>query len=303
MSFISLESSNQDLLSLQSSDNDKCITGPPPLPYNLREHKKSIAVQWSIIVFVSCVFQIVLFYALWFGTNIDHHTVFTITQVILGIFAIQGWAVRLWRLLKKNTTATPLGSFRRYLDFFQLSFLGGFVISTLELVIGSLPEKPNLRLMAMPASSLLFYVGAQLLLVTLLHMGGYPSPARLSSMSKGSVFRPGLYILIEDIVAVDGGGGVAYRKALNARYEASPMFGRLLLHLSMFWSVGALATAIIVTILVYTINEGVAYGIGWGIPFIWAGLWSIITVKWTQTALAREEKWFRRDAPGRNDSV
>ncbi|KAF2491263.1 hypothetical protein BU16DRAFT_469383 [Lophium mytilinum] len=279
------------------------MTGPPPLPYNLREHKKSIAIHWSITVSVACVLQIVLFYGLWFGTSIDRHTVFTITQVILGIFAIQGWAVRLWRLLKKNTAATPIGSSRRYLDFFQLSFIGGFVVSTLELVIGSLPERPNVRLMAMPGSSLLFYVGAQLLLVTLLHMGTYSSPVRLSSTARGSVCRPAVYYLIEDVVAVDGGGGVDYREALNVRYEASPMFRRLLLRLSFFWSIGALAMATIVTILVYAINEGVAYGIGWGIPFVWAAVWAIITTKWAQMALAEEERWFRQSAPGRNDSV
>ena len=48
-------------------------SSPPPLPYNLRDKKRSIAIIWAVIIFDSCILVTILFYALWFGTSLDHY--------------------------------------------------------------------------------------------------------------------------------------------------------------------------------------------------------------------------------------
>ena len=40
---------------------------PPPINYSLHTRKKAIIISWSIIVVDSCLFPIVMFYALWFS--------------------------------------------------------------------------------------------------------------------------------------------------------------------------------------------------------------------------------------------
>ncbi len=46
---------------------------PPPLPYSLRDRKKSIAFFWSLFI-LDCVAQpLALYFGLWYGTNLSHN--------------------------------------------------------------------------------------------------------------------------------------------------------------------------------------------------------------------------------------
>lgn len=47
--------------------------GPPPLPYSLRNRKKSIAFFWTIFCIDTLVQPLVLYYALWYGTDLSHN--------------------------------------------------------------------------------------------------------------------------------------------------------------------------------------------------------------------------------------
>jgi hypothetical protein len=49
----------------------------------------------------------------------------------------------------------------------------------------------------------------------------------LSSLQPGEAFRPAVYLIVEDVTAVDGGGGLPFRQAIARRYEASQPFRRL----------------------------------------------------------------------------
>lgn len=90
-------------------------------------------------------------------------------------------------------------------------------------------------------------------------------------------------------VAVDGSGGTDYREKLNRRYEASHMFRAMLRRLGLFWSIGAMVMAVVCTILVFTIEIDAAYTVGWSAPFVWAGVWALITVWYVKKKL-KEEK-------------
>jgi hypothetical protein len=65
-------------------------------------------------------------------------------------------------------------------------------------------------------------------------------PIALSSLPPGHKMRPGGYHIMEDVVAVDGGGRSAYRKALNIRYTSSEIFQRLVYEMTTHWAIGGL---------------------------------------------------------------
>lgn len=166
----------------------------------------------------------------------------------------------------------------------------------------------------MPAPSFILFFGGELLLFSIFSTLKITNPFKISSQPKGALVRPGIYMVIEDVIAVNTGAGRAYRRAINDRYEASPMFRRMLWQLNMFWAVPALAVGAGVTAVVADdrVPQTVAYGIGmahhmdvprrvrgvlnyltgWGAPPLWVGIWALITIQWVQVSLRREkEAW------------
>lgn len=141
----------------------------------------------------------------------------------------------------------------------------------------------------MPCASMMFAFATELLVVDMLRYFEIPAPVRISSIPKGSQLRPGIYSVIEDVVAVDGSGGTAYREALNKRYEASHVFRAMLRRLGAFWAFGAETMAVVLTVLIFTLQHEAAYVVGWAVPFIWAGVWVAITMWYVKKKL-REEK-------------
>jgi len=167
-----------------------------------------------------------------------------------------------------------------------------WMIVMVELIIGSIPEFPPIRLLAMPLATLLWTFGTILLVSDIMRLLRIPSPIRLSSIPKGAVLRPAIYTFIEDVVAVDGRGGTAYRERLNARYEASHYFRQMLHRLTLFWGFGCEGMAIITTVLVFTLPDEAAYAVGWSAPAFWVMAWALITWWYVEKGLKMEkEKW------------
>lgn len=186
-----------------------------------------------------------------------------------------------------------IGGRRYYLDWFHWNYSFAWFIVMVELILGTIPREPPIRLLSMPASTMLFTFSVELLSFEALRYLNIPSPCRISSMPKGSILRPAIYSIIEDVVAVDGSGGTAYRERLNARYEASPLFRQMLTRMSWFWAGGAAFIASATTVVIFTVPGPVAYAVGWTVPFIWGGIWTFITIKWVQKSLRREkENWY-----------
>ena len=97
-------------------------------------------------------------------------------------------------------------------------------------------------------------------------------------------------MITEDVIAVDTGAGRKYRKAISDRYEASPMFRKMLKDLDLFWGLSAVVVGAACFVMVCdgNVQDEVAYGLGWGVPPIWAGIWALITIKWVQRTLEEE---------------
>ncbi|KAJ5947242.1 hypothetical protein N7466_000257 [Penicillium verhagenii] len=148
----------------------------------------------------------------------------------------------------------------------------------------------TVRLVAMVLPTVMFYFGIVHLVLDILRMAGFKAPFRISSTPKGSPMPTALYALIEDVVAVDGGGGQIYRYALRTRYLSSPYFRRMLFEMNCFWSGGSIICAAAITAIIFTVEESVAFTLGWSLPFAWALIWTAITIPWVQSDLRREKK-------------
>jgi hypothetical protein len=111
----------------------------------------------------------------------------------------------------------------------------------------------------MPAPTMLFAIGVELIIVDILRIMKVPAPCRISSLPQGAPLRPGIYAYIEDICAVDGSGGTQFRQRLNLRYQASKAFREMLHRQTLFWAIGAIACAVVCTIIVFTIQRDAAY--------------------------------------------
>lgn len=170
----------------------------------------------------------------------------------------------------------------------------------IELIVGTVPHEPPIRLLAMPVPSMVFAFGLELLIVDALRLLGIPSPIRISSVPAGAPLRPGVYSFIEDVCGVDGSGGTEFRQRLNLRYMASKPFRRMLHRLTLFWAAGALAIAAGSTAMIFTLSRNAAYVIGWTVPFGWAAVWTLVTTKWVQRSLKIENKLWREEKERRS---
>ncbi|CAJ2506464.1 Uu.00g005940.m01.CDS01 [Anthostomella pinea] len=273
---------------------------PPPLNYTLRTRKAAIFYFWSITVFDTVVCPLVLYFGLWYGVGpgnpdnqkLSANTVFSIVTAAIGGAAIFEYFLRGWRLWRKNSTCRAIGATeQRWLfDWFHWWYTAAWVIVMIELIIGSVQEDPFIRLLAMPLATMLYVFGTLLLVIDVCRYFHVPAPVRLSSVPRGSQLRPGIYPLIEDICAVDGSGGTDFRIALDKRYEASHVFRTMLRRLGIFWAVGSEGCAVMMTILIFSLNNtDIAYAIGWGVPFVWAGIWAAATTWYVSRELKKEE--------------
>jgi hypothetical protein len=120
---------------------------------------------------------------------------------------------------------------------------------------GTIPKNPPIRLLAMPASSMVLAFGVQMLLIDILRYFKVPAPIRISSLPRGSPLRPGIYSIIEDVCAVDGSGGTEFRQRLNLRYAASHHFRRMLHRLTLFWAFGAVGIGSGTTAAVFVLDS------------------------------------------------
>ncbi|CEJ58223.1 hypothetical protein PMG11_06888 [Penicillium brasilianum] len=263
---------------------------PPPLPYSLHTRKKAIAIFWTIFVIDTLGQPLILYWTLWYLTDLSHNLVFSIVTACLGGVSVFEYFYRLYNLFRKKSRARPLNAKGSWLDFFHINFTIVWLILAIELIVGTVPAEPYVRLVAMVLPTVMFYFGIVHLTLDVLRMMGYKAPFRISSTPKGSVMPTALYALIEDVVAVDGGGGQMYRYALRTRYLSSPYFRRMLFEMNCFWSGGSIIFAAVFTAIIFTVSEPVAFTLGWTLPFAWAGVWTLITIPWVQSDLRREKK-------------
>ncbi|KAJ5087536.1 hypothetical protein N7456_011152 [Penicillium angulare] len=268
---------------------------PPRLPLDLRKHKRSISIHWGFILLTSCIAPLILYPTLHWGANLSDKISLSIASAVLGVTTVYSLGMRTWKLFKATANCRPLKSDSRWkFDFFHWNYLAGFVGVTIIFVIGLTHEPPSVRMSSLPPSLLCLQVGGTLVVTGFLSHFRVRQPFPVSSHPAGAIFRPGVLVIIEDIVAVDGGGDKEYRSALMARYAASPRFQRLIRNLNWFWGWSGFLLGLLLIVVISTVPDRTfAFGLGWTIPWIWAGTWSVITTYWVKSALKDERRsWY-----------
>ncbi len=65
--------------SSQTSTQDR----PPALPYDLRDHKKKIAIVWGLIILDSVIAPLILFYPIAYASDLEWHYCKNLRGVLL----------------------------------------------------------------------------------------------------------------------------------------------------------------------------------------------------------------------------
>ena len=169
-------------------------------------------------------------------------------------------------------------------------FLAMLTVTLAELVIGTIPRYPYIKLLAMVNPSMLCVISLVIFTLDVASLLHVRAPFRISSIAKGELVRPGIYTLLEDVVSVDLHGGYAFRARLNERWEESPLFRRLLYQLSILWSLPGLLVSAACTIAIFMTVDDVGFAFGWGLPYVWAILWTAVTVVIVNRGLGKEKQ-------------
>lgn len=136
----------------------------------------------------------------------------------------------------------------------------------------------------------MYLVATLTLLSLVLNYSEWKLPFRFGSLDARNVLRPAVYYIVEDVVAVDGGGGIEYRKAFVARYDSSPIFRRIIRNTSVAWMTCFYVLAALFTALVFTLPKAAVYAVGWAGPFPLAGLMAIWTISYVKSELRHERE-------------
>ncbi|KAK3693159.1 hypothetical protein B0T22DRAFT_496056 [Podospora appendiculata] len=271
------------------------LPGLPRLNYNLWDYKTKLFIISGLLIIESSLLPIALFYGLWFNTTLRHGIVFAIITAFFGLVTGIEFGLRTLKLTLPAAAYRPLGAgHRRWaLDFTHATLSCGYTVMTGILIGASIPHEPLVRPLAIPVPFFLIQIGVQLLATGWLNKRHYPAPCRISSVAKGERVPPLVYTLVEDIVAVDGGAGLEYRRNFKARYETSPRFRSMIARQNWFWGAGAFLVGVGTMVVVWTVPQEVAYGVGWGSPLVFASVWTWITVIWVRKDLRREKESWR----------
>ncbi|KAK4108844.1 hypothetical protein N656DRAFT_760791 [Canariomyces notabilis] len=266
------------------------LPGLPRLLYRILDYKLKLSIVVFLLVLESSILPIALYYGLTLATTLRPGIVFAIITSFFGIVTGIEFGLRCLKLILKGDEYRPPGGTRWSFDFTHWTLSFGYTVMTGILIGASIPHNPLVRPLAIPVSLFLIQMGVMLLWSGWMNVTRRPAPCKMSSVPKGGRVPPMVLTIVEDIVGVDGGGGRKYRNSLMARYEVSPRFRKMIAQQNWFWAVGALVDGIGTLVVIWTVPEKVAYGVGWGSPLIFVIIWTTISIIWVRRSLRREKQ-------------
>ncbi|KAL4246813.1 hypothetical protein ABKN59_008036 [Abortiporus biennis] len=267
-------------------------TEPPPLNYTIQTRRRIsyICIFFSLIFIETCILPLILFYSLRWGAHLSTTKNLAIITSLVGTISGVKVGQRCYYLWFRtgHESRRPIGSGRWGVDFFQILLSVGLTAFFIPLIIGSslTPASVPTVAMALPCFMLTFCFPMFISGVFPRH---FRLPVRISSFQPGHLLPPLTYTLVEDIVAVDGGGGLEFRQAWRHRYEESRVMRKLLRDLSLVWGISGIAVAGALIAIAWTTSDDIGYGLGYGIPWVWVILFTCVTFWWVKKELYREK--------------
>ncbi|KAM0544197.1 hypothetical protein ACHAPJ_011948 [Fusarium lateritium] len=275
---------------------EEAAQGPPPLPYNLREHKLTISLFWFLILTECTLIPIIFYFTISNLTDLRPGAMFAIITAMFGFISGGEYGLRGLRLALKRDTYRPLkGAGRWNFDTVHLVLGPPYFFMTALMIGFSIPDPPMMR-----GLSIIMPVGILMVTVYMMwtgiayHFGWRLRWHRLSSHVIGDRYPPLTFTIMEDITACDGGAGKEYREAALARYNASPRFRRMLCEMLWAWAITGSILSIVLIALAWTLPVEVAYTLGWAVPSAWGAIGAYLTIKWGQRSIRIEsENWLQ----------
>ncbi|KAI0324024.1 hypothetical protein GY45DRAFT_1331993 [Cubamyces sp. BRFM 1775] len=268
---------------------------PPPLNYTIKCNRReaAIIVFFTLIFIEAGILPLILFYSIRWGAHLDNTKNLAIITSTVGTYSGYKLARRSWYLFISDSShqRRPIGAGRFGPDAFTIQISLGMTGFFTPLIIGSSLSPASVHTVAMSLSCFMIAFCFPLLIT-----GIWPHklkvPFRVSSMPPYTGLPPAVYTIVEDIVAVDGGGCVEFRQAWRIRYEHSAIMRRIVRVTSLWWGASGMILAGAFIAIAWTTPDDVGYGIGWGLPWLWAIVSAAITVWWVNKELQREaDEW------------
>lgn len=273
-----------------SMREDAEVSGLPRLNYNPLNHKWKLYPVVFLLVLESSLLPIALFYGLWYGTTLRHGILFAIITAFFGLVTGLEFGFRCLKLIHVKDTYRPVDGTRWRFDFTHWTLAVAYTIMTALLIAASVPHEPLVRPLALPVSYFLIQVGGELIWSGFMNKMGKKAPCKISSVAKGERMPPLVLTIVEDIIGVDGGAGQSYRRRLLARYEASEAFRDMIVKMNWFWGIGAVLDGVATVVVIWTVPQEIAYGVGWVSPLVFVCIWVLVTVYWVRGCLRREKQ-------------
>lgn len=302
---------------------------PPALNYTIKTGKREFAIiVFFILIFSEAgILPLVLFYSIRWGAHLDNTKNLAIITSLVGTYSGYKMARRSWYLFITDSShqRRPLGASRFGPDALTCIHLArvpsheyslraqtanrprhDFLLRPTHhrvfpvsprlnqisryirpLVLHSEPGSVHTVAMSLPCFMIAFCFP---LLITGLFPHRLKMPFRVSSMPAYTALPPAVYTLVEDVVAVDGGGCVEFRQAWRIRYEHSAIIRRIVRLASLWWGASGMILAAVFIVIAWTTPDDIGYGICWGVPWLWAMVAGSMTVWWVHRELARETR-------------
>jgi hypothetical protein len=140
------------------------------------------------------------------------------------------------------------------------------LIFAVPLAVG--PIVPIYNLFLMSTIFLVIPVSIVFLLTLVPNLNGR-IPFWLSSDPPRTVVRPGVYYILEDVIAVDFTYGKQWRKAVRERYDSSPLFQRHMRYQTIYWALAGFVYAGLTAAVTWGAQFRFAFGWVLGQFFIW----------------------------------
>ncbi|KAF8964249.1 hypothetical protein BDZ97DRAFT_1817186 [Flammula alnicola] len=251
-----------------------------------------------VLFLLLCNFVIpcILFYPLVSFTKLSNKGVIGISSVALGISSCFDSPIRLYRLVRHRRTFGPLGNDNWwYLDFTMWTNTVALLIFAIPLAIA--PVVPLFDFFLMSTVMLVGPIG----LVFFISLFRPRLPFRCSSDPAGERMKPAVFYIIEDVASVDFKHGKEFRRALHARWHASPPFQKLMMHLTVYWTISAAVYCGVTAAVTWTTSLRFAFAWTLGQLFVWAGVSALGCRIIAKRSLKNERKWWEREHPKQND--
>ncbi|KAF7856195.1 uncharacterized protein EAF02_011454 [Botrytis sinoallii] len=297
-------------LASDSDNGSSALPAPPPYEKLAQKNPKptdhlSITIGPAVILLSDIVFPCIIYYV-WFDIHRARWAksceaypknecplekpeydkdILGYAIICFGFGELYILIVRVLRLLKHRDLCAPLLSRSKWeLDATSWVYGVSMLMALIPFVVGSELEIPELYLYS--PGFLMSFLG----IVMVISLIPFKIPIGINSHARGSPMRPFIYYAAEDFIAVDGLQDREFRVRYNARYDSSPGFRRMFLHLTLWWIFGVMVYLGCLSAVIWSLEFHYAFGLSLGVLFAYLAIWATSSYFWVDRVMKKERR-------------